>query len=103
MQFKKYESVAKNYIEVYFIHLCFRYLATGNSTLSIAFSFRVGESTVRQLIKEVCSVITNKLWPIYVTLPTKEQWKNIIDGYWNRWNMPNCFGAIDGKHIFLYM
>jgi len=49
--------------------------------LSIAFSFRVGESTVRQLIKEVCSVITNKLWPIYVTLPTEEQWKNIIDGY----------------------
>jgi len=69
--------------------------------LSIAFSFRVGESTVRQLIKEVCSVITIKLWPIYVTLPTEEQWKNIIDGYWNRWNMPNCFGAIDGKHIFL--
>jgi len=63
--------------------------------LSIAFSFRVGESTVRQLIKEVCSIITDKLWPIYVTLPTEEQWKNIIDGYWSRWNMPNCFGAIE--------
>ncbi|XP_071578889.1 uncharacterized protein [Temnothorax nylanderi] len=78
-----------------------RYLATGNSTSNIAFSFRVGQSTVRKLIKEVCPIITNKLRPIYLTCPTEEQWKNISDGYWNQWNIPNCFGAIDGKHILL--
>lgn len=45
--------------------------------------------------------IKHKLWPIYVKPPTEEEWKNIVDGYWNRWNMPNCFGSIDGKHILL--
>lgn len=30
--------------------LCFRYLATGNSMKSLAPTFRLGESTVRQII-----------------------------------------------------
>lgn len=79
--------------------LCFRYLATGNSIPNIAFSFRVGQSTVRKLIKEVGQTIIYILKPIYLRCPIEEQWKSIIDGFWNRWNMPNCLGSIDGKHI----
>lgn len=78
--------------------LC-RYLVTGNSISSLAFSFRLGQSTIRKVIKEVCNVISNTLSPLYLTTPIEEQWKSIIDGYWNTWQMPNCFGAIDGKHI----
>ncbi|KYM97065.1 hypothetical protein ALC62_12256 [Cyphomyrmex costatus] len=82
--------------------IALRYLATGNSTLSIAFSFRVGESTVRQLIKEVCLVITNKLWPIYITVPTDKQWKNIVEGYWNRWNMKICSKKNISDHLYRF-
>lgn len=81
------------------IILVYRYLVTGDSINSIAFSFRVGQSTVRNMVKEVCCVLSNVLSPLYLAAPTQEQWKFIVDGFWNRWQMPNCFGAIDGKHI----
>lgn len=28
-------------------------------------------------------------------------WKHVADGFHKRWNFPNCFGAIDGKHIVI--
>lgn len=81
------------------ILLLYRYLVTGNSINSIAFSFRVGQSTVRNIIKEVCTAISDILSPLYLSLPTEEEWKSIVDGFWNTWQMPSCFGAVDGKHI----
>lgn len=80
---------------------CYRFLATGDLTLSIAFDFRVGESTVRMLNKEVCSVIMKVLQPLYLSPPTKQQWTHIVNNCWKRWHIPNCLGAIDGKHIML--
>lgn len=61
----------------------------------------MGQSTIRNIIKEVCTGIANTLGPLYLAPPTEEHWKSIVDGYWNTWQMPNCFGAIDGKHIKL--
>lgn len=29
----------------------------------------------------------------------EEEWKVIAKEYYNRWNFPNCVGAMDGKHI----
>lgn len=31
--------------------------------------------------------------------PTEEDFKNIADNFWNKWQFPNCIGCIDGKHI----
>ena len=28
-----------------------------------------------------------------------EQWTRLAADFYNRWNLPNCIGAIDGKHI----
>lgn len=33
--------------------------------------------------------------------PTENQWKTYAEGFWKRWNVPNCVGAVDGKHITL--
>lgn len=41
------------------------------------------------------------LEPLYLTPPTEEDWKRYADGYWKRWNIPNCVGSVDGKHIRL--
>lgn len=30
---------------------------------------------------------------------TNEEWKVIEEGFRKRWNFPNCYGAIDGKHF----
>ncbi|XP_026826294.1 protein ALP1-like [Ooceraea biroi] len=78
-----------------------RYLATGDSPLSIAVAFRVGESTVRNIIKKVSLILIKVLQPIYIAPPIEEDWKKCADGYWKRWNLSNCVGSFDGKHIRL--
>ncbi|KAJ8928869.1 hypothetical protein NQ314_018504 [Rhamnusium bicolor] len=30
---------------------------------------------------------------------TAEEWKEIANGFENRWNFPGCCGSIDSKHI----
>ena len=30
---------------------------------------------------------------------TADEWKTIADGFYRKWNFPNCLGAVDGKHI----
>lgn len=47
-----------------FIFFSYRFLWTRDLTSSIAFDFRVGESTVRMISKEVCFVLTKTLFPL---------------------------------------
>ena len=35
----------------------------------------------------------------YLKFPTKEDFIKISEGFWTRWNFPNCVGSIDGKRI----
>ncbi|CAK1591755.1 unnamed protein product [Parnassius mnemosyne] len=79
--------------------ICLRYLGTGDSHQTIAFSFRVGRSTVGGIVKEVCTEIWNTLQPEYMPSPTEETWKQSEKGYRETWNFPNCVGSIDGKHV----
>ena len=32
---------------------------------------------------------------------TKTEWKKVADAFQRRWNLPNCLGALDGKHIVI--
>lgn len=77
----------------------FRYLATGNDIFSIASSYRVGESTARKVIAETCIAIIKVLASEYLQVPDREKWIDISQGFSEVWNLPNCGGAIDGKHI----
>lgn len=36
---------------------------------------------------------------IYVKAPSENKWKDISKDFLTEWNLPNCIGAIDGKHI----
>lgn len=31
--------------------------------------------------------------------PKEEEWVKICEGFWSIWNLPNCCGAVDGKHV----
>ena len=74
-----------------------RYLATGNSQRDLAFSFKLGRSTINQIITEVCT----SLWDVlseYVSPPSSpEDWKRISNEFCQIWNMPHSIGAIDGN------
>lgn len=30
--------------------------------------------------------------------PTEVQWNTVADAFWDRWQFPNCIGALGGKH-----
>ncbi|XP_023213250.1 protein ALP1-like, partial [Centruroides sculpturatus] len=82
--------------------LTLRFLATGETFRSLSYSFRVGRTTVTKIVRETSFAIWNRLKGTYMKVPqTEEEWQNIAEGFLERWQLPNCCGSIDGKHIVL--
>lgn len=79
-----------------------RFLATGESYASLEFQYRISRSTLSILIPSVCQAIHKVLSRDYMRCPSTEQeWLKIAGDFEERWNLPNCIGAGDGKHIRL--
>ncbi|KAK7907089.1 hypothetical protein WMY93_015701 [Mugilogobius chulae] len=76
-----------------------RYLASGDSLISLAYGFRLGHSTVVQSVHMVYAAIEKRMMERYLPVPTEETWTAVANGFWNKWNFPNCLGALDGKLI----
>ena len=77
-----------------------RYLATGNSYISLQYGFRVAFNTISKFIPEVCQAIIDEYFRQVVYCPnTPEGWKEVAEGFASRWNLPHCIGALDGKHV----
>lgn len=74
-------------------------MATGESYRSLAFHFRLGRTTVSEIVSETCNILWSTLKDEYMPIPTTEKWYEIADEYFDKWNFPNCIGSIDGKHI----
>ena len=40
--------------------------------------------------------------PLYLKTPrSQEEWESIAQDFENKWQFPNCTGAIDGKHLVM--
>ncbi|XP_054603133.2 uncharacterized protein [Nothobranchius furzeri] len=78
-----------------------RFLASGDSFVSLAFSYRLGQTTVRNSVHMVCAAIEKVMMGQYLPPPTDEMWKTVAQGFWEKWNFPNFLGALDGKHIHI--
>ena len=78
-----------------------RYLASGDSPMSLSFSYRMGLTSVHRIISETSLHIWQVLFEEgFVRAPkTPSEWVKIANEFERRWNFPNCCGAIDGKHI----
>lgn len=74
-------------------------MITGCTIRTLWSSFRLEESTIRLIIRDVCIAIIKNMKNVFMRTPTTEEWENIARGFNNTWNFPNCIGAIDGKHI----
>ena len=80
--------------------LTLRFLASGDDQQSLAFSFRLGRTTVSHILRETCSAIWKALGEIYLKPPSSpDDWQAISKDFEELWNLPHCVGAIDGKHI----
>ena len=80
--------------------IALRYLSDGMSQHPLSYSFRVGRTTISNILKEVCTSIYERLAPIYMKAPsTEEDWKHISDDFEKLWNLLHVLGAIDGKHL----
>lgn len=112
---KELFDVLLEYVETYISHsknhalpispaerlaVTLRYLATGDSQQTICFSYRIGKSTMSSILKETCMALWRCLKDKYLLLPTTAvQWKNIASGFSCDWQLKNCIGALDGKHV----
>ncbi|XP_031345851.1 protein ANTAGONIST OF LIKE HETEROCHROMATIN PROTEIN 1-like isoform X1 [Photinus pyralis] len=76
-----------------------RFLATGDSYPSLSYSFRVAVPTICNIIRETCLVLWNVLFPIVLKTPNEEMLKKFEKEFCTKWSLPNCVGAIDGKHV----
>ena len=77
-----------------------RFLATGESYASLEFQYRISRSILSIIIPSVCQAIYQVLSKDYLKCPsTEEEWLTIARQFEERWNLPNCIGAGDGKHI----
>lgn len=58
-----------------------RRLATGDSPQSVAFAYRRGLSTVRDIVYDTCEVLWRVLMPVYLKAPTTiTEWQKIEQG-----------------------
>ncbi|MBW0576543.1 hypothetical protein O181_116258 [Austropuccinia psidii MF-1] len=81
------------------LSLTLRYLASGDSMVSLHYLYRVGKATISHIIPETCNALWDVLHMEVLPLPSPEQWKRIAEDFENRWNFPNCR---DGRYRYRY-
>ena len=74
-------------------------MATGNSFHSLGYNFRMGTSTLSSIVQQVSGSIWKNVQPIHMPALDREICLNAVHEFNERWDFPNCFGCIDGKHI----
>lgn len=74
-------------------------MATGSSFKDLSLQFYRGDSTIGIIVRRTCQAIWDNLQPLFMPRPTEEVWLKSSQRYYELWNLPNCVGALDGKHI----
>ncbi|XP_045116824.1 uncharacterized protein LOC123507728 [Portunus trituberculatus] len=82
--------------------LTLRYLATGESQVSLAYQFCISHNLISSIIPSVCRAIYQVLQPQYLYLPRNQsEWQHVASQYYARWNFPMCIGVLDGKRVLI--
>ncbi|KAF6215734.1 hypothetical protein GE061_000066 [Apolygus lucorum] len=63
------------------LSLTLRFLAAGESMVSLAYLYRIGKSTTSLIIKETCLAIWEVLQPQVLLPPTPEGWRQIGEDF----------------------
>ncbi|XP_011686423.1 PREDICTED: putative nuclease HARBI1 [Wasmannia auropunctata] len=81
--------------------LTLRYLASGDSMMSLKYQYYIAQSTITHIIEETCNALWITLMPIVLKVPTSDKWKEISNQFEIKCNFPHCIGAVDGKHVVI--
>ena len=83
------------------VAITLRFLATGESYISLQYSFRVAGNTISGIVPETCKAIALAFKDELKVPDSEDEWIKVAEGFEQRWNFPNCIGSLDGKHIRL--
>lgn len=62
----------------------------------------MGIKTIQVFIPETLLILWRTLQPEVLAFPdTVEAWNVLINDFNEKWQFPNCFGSIDGKHVLM--
>ncbi|XP_023706968.2 protein ANTAGONIST OF LIKE HETEROCHROMATIN PROTEIN 1 [Cryptotermes secundus] len=78
-----------------------RFLATGDSYVSLQYLFKISKQTISTIVPELCGALVEALKDFIKIPKTKHEWLGVANEFERTWNFPHCLGAIDGKHIAL--
>ena len=85
------------------VAITLRFLATGKSYKSLIFQYCASDSTISTFIPVVCCAITDLIRDEVMAFPaTEDDWVELAKEYEDKWQFPNCFRAMNGKHIALF-
>lgn len=78
----------------------FRFITTGESQMSLSYSFRISQAEMSNIVKSVFDSIRKRM--IYrIPIPTRNDCIVIAQEFHNRTDFPNVAGCLDGKHVRL--
>ena len=76
------------------------HMAHGSSLRSLVPVFRISHASLHRFYVKTIDAIIKHVAPVHLKFPTTQQeWQSIADRFYERWQWPNCVGAIDGKHV----
>ena len=80
--------------------LTLRHFASGHTYSAMKFAWRVPQNTISLVVREVCQAIQDEYLDEMLRCPTTpDEWRQVADLYYQRWNFPNTLGSVDGKHV----
>lgn len=54
---------------------------------------------IQQAVWDRCTIDWDVMHNLVLAKPKRKEWLSIANMFWDRCNLPNCIGVIDGKHI----
>ncbi|GLV42913.1 uncharacterized protein CBL_08550, partial [Carabus blaptoides fortunei] len=76
-----------------------RFLSSGDGMILISYQFRIGTTTVSNIILETCHIIWDDLKNTVFPVLSADNCMKISKEFFTKWNFPHCIGGIYGNHI----
>lgn len=92
-------TCVKQFVSRSVLQLHYGVLATPSEYRTIGYLFGVAQCTVCVIVHKTVDAIVSKLLTTYITFPTGQALVKVVQGFDEKWNLPQCAGAIDGSHI----